>query len=164
MPREPLFDKGRYPYAFTLPILLLSLIGTLPATAQTTVTYHYQYASNRLMGISVSLTEGVIVEHDALGREVKRFKPDATTDTDSDGLTDREEVFEHGTTHNDDDTDGDGLLDGDEILVHGTSAVNHDTDGDGFNDKYEIDNGRNPNVHEERELFKIIVPMINFSM
>ena len=40
-------------------------------------------------------------------------------DTDNDGLTDGEEVNEHGTEPGNPDTDGDGLIDGDE-LFYGT--------------------------------------------
>ena len=44
-------------------------------------------------------------------------------DSDHDGLTDREEVVEHGTDPNNPDSDGDGFPDGWEI-VNGTTALN----------------------------------------
>ncbi|MEA2088860.1 MAG: VWA domain-containing protein [Patescibacteria group bacterium] len=55
------------------------------------------------------------------------------TDTDSDGLTDKEEVNIYGTDPNNEDTDGDGLSDGLEVEL-GTNPLNPDTDGDGVSD------------------------------
>jgi hypothetical protein len=72
-------------------------------------------------------------------------------DTDSDGLTDGQEVGPDGasgagTNPLVPDTDNDGLLDGQEdlaaeILLNRSSPVLADTDGDSFGDKYERDHG-----------------------
>jgi PKD repeat protein len=56
---------------------------------------------------------------------------DATTDSDSDGLTNTDEVLRYGTDPAAVDTDQDGLNDGDEVLFWGTEW-NTDTDGDGM--------------------------------
>ncbi len=59
-------------------------------------------------------------------------------DTDSDRLTDGDEVNVHETDPLDDDTDGDGLIDGDEVLDHKTDPLKADTDGDGLTDGDEV--------------------------
>jgi hypothetical protein len=59
-------------------------------------------------------------------------------DSDSDGLTDCDEVDVYGTDPFDPDTDGDGLSDGDEVLVYGTNPLEGDTDFDGLDDGYEL--------------------------
>lgn len=43
------------------------------------------------------------------------------------------------------DTDSDGLSDFDELYVHRTSPYLKDTDSDGFDDKQELDSGHDPN-------------------
>ena len=40
-----------------------------------------------------------------------------TTDSDNDGLSDAEEVVEHGTDPHDPDTDNDGYADGEEVAA-----------------------------------------------
>ncbi|NOU36519.1 MAG: hypothetical protein HOO88_07095 [Kiritimatiellaceae bacterium] len=59
-------------------------------------------------------------------------------DTDSDGLSDREEIVVYGTDPNNPDTDFDGLTDADEIRIHHTDSKRADTDGDGLNDGDEV--------------------------
>jgi hypothetical protein len=66
-------------------------------------------------------------------------------DSDNDGLIDYQEVVIHSTNPNLVDTDDDGLTDFDEVRVHGTNPLTADTDGDGMPDKWELDNGLNPN-------------------
>ena len=73
-------------------------------------------------------------------------------DTDSDGLTDYEEVFEYFTDPTNPDTDGDGLFDGAEVdpqryAAKPTNATNPDTDGDGMPDGWEYFNGEYVNYH-----------------
>ncbi|MCB9760311.1 MAG: hypothetical protein H6739_10785 [Alphaproteobacteria bacterium] len=65
------------------------------------------------------------------------------TDTDGDGLTDREEQV-LGTDRLDDDTDDDGLTDGEEVNEHGTDPLDADTDGGGVGDGAELDHGTDP--------------------
>ncbi len=60
-----------------------------------------------------------------------------TTDTDSDGLPDLEEMDIHGTNPNSADTDGDGLSDFDEVVNMPTDARYADSDFDGINDSEE---------------------------
>ncbi len=71
-----------------------------------------------------------------------------TTDTDGDGLTDKEEI-EKGTDPLKKDTDGDGLSDKEEI-EKGIDPLKKDTDGDGFSDKEEVDKGTNPKDPESK--------------
>ncbi len=66
-------------------------------------------------------------------------------DSDGDGLSDGEEVLDHGTDPTSQDSDGDGLLDADEIGVHDTNPLSPDSDGDGLNDAAEVQlHGTNP--------------------
>jgi len=59
-------------------------------------------------------------------------------DSDTDGISDSDEVNIYGTNPNSSDTDGDGLLDGEEILIYDTNVTNPDTDGDGLLDGEEL--------------------------
>ncbi|MGC6564536.1 MAG: LamG-like jellyroll fold domain-containing protein [Akkermansiaceae bacterium] len=62
---------------------------------------------------------------------------DAALDEDDDGLTNLEE-FENGTTPDNDDSDSDGLTDGDEVNNLGTNPNSDDTDGDTIKDGEEL--------------------------
>ncbi len=68
-------------------------------------------------------------------------QPSPTTqppvDTDGDGLSDDDEA-DHGSDPNNPDTDTDGLTDGEEVNDYGTDPTSLDTDGDGFWDSHEI--------------------------
>jgi hypothetical protein len=66
-------------------------------------------------------------------------------DTDSDGLSDAEELS-LGTDPNNQDSDMDGLSDGREVNAHGTNPLHTDSDSDGLTDALEIDHSANPNV------------------
>ncbi|OGU27939.1 MAG: hypothetical protein A2057_01310 [Ignavibacteria bacterium GWA2_35_9] len=59
-------------------------------------------------------------------------------DTDSDGLSDGEEVNTHKTNPLNPDSDNDGLNDGMEITQSKTNPTNPDTDGDGLDDGEEF--------------------------
>lgn len=59
-------------------------------------------------------------------------------DTDSDGLTDLDEINMYGTDPGNPDSDGDTLLDGDEINLYNTNPTLSDTDGDGVTDQQDI--------------------------
>jgi hypothetical protein len=65
------------------------------------------------------------------------------TDQDVDGLTDNQEK-QYGTSPTNSDTDGDGLLDKDEIMNYKTDPLKADTDGDGMLDGSEVLRKRNP--------------------
>jgi hypothetical protein len=69
---------------------------------------------------------------------------DATLDFDGDGLTNLEE-FTAGTRPDLSDTDSDGLSDVDEVQLHFTDPRNRDSDGDMISDGAEIDLGSDPN-------------------
>jgi hypothetical protein len=64
-------------------------------------------------------------------------------DNDEDGLTDLEELLEHGTNPTEKDTDGDGLNDQTEINGE-TDPNNPDTDNDGLKDGKEVEIGSSP--------------------
>ncbi|MBI5037758.1 MAG: hypothetical protein HZC01_03605 [Candidatus Kerfeldbacteria bacterium] len=64
-------------------------------------------------------------------------------DADGDGLTDAEEEAAD-TDPAQTDTDHDGLFDRDEVKVYLTNPRNPDTDGDGNNDGTEVKNGYDP--------------------
>ncbi|MGE3311017.1 MAG: hypothetical protein AB7O66_13695 [Limisphaerales bacterium] len=70
----------------------------------------------------------------------------ASEDTDGDGLTDGDEVNTHKTDPADVDSDGDGLRDGAEILTHKTDPTKRDSDGDGANDYDEVRLFSDPNA------------------
>ena len=59
-------------------------------------------------------------------------------DTDSDGLSDYDEIYVHYTNHNKQDTDEDGLIDGDEVNNHLTNPKHEDTDLDTLSDYDEV--------------------------
>ena len=65
-------------------------------------------------------------------------------DTDSDGLTDAEEI-RYGTMINKPDSDSDGLFDREEVVIYHTNPLVADTDGDGFLDGAEVQSGYDPN-------------------
>jgi len=67
----------------------------------------------------------------------------APVDIDRDGLEDAEEA-RLGTDPNNPDSDSDGLTDNEEVNLWNTDPLKADTDGDGFNDGDEIDNGYDP--------------------
>ena len=58
-------------------------------------------------------------------------------DTDSDGLTDADELI-YGTDPLNPDTDNDMLWDGDEVFLYATDPLNPDTDGGGVADGQEV--------------------------
>lgn len=64
-------------------------------------------------------------------------------DTDSDGLSDEEELV-LGTDINLSDTDSDGLSDYEEVQIYKTNPLKADTDGDTYNDGQEVKTGYNP--------------------
>ncbi|MDZ7798634.1 MAG: hypothetical protein U5L76_03365 [Patescibacteria group bacterium] len=67
-----------------------------------------------------------------------------TDDDDRDGLSNDKEK-ELGTDIKKADTDSDGLSDYEEVYIYKTDPKNKDTDGDGFSDGEEVDKNYNPN-------------------
>jgi len=77
--------------------------------------------------------------------EEKRIGTDPLeTDTDNDGLFDREEVKNFKTDPTTADTDNDGLSDYNEVKVWFTDPLLRDTDGDTYADGEEVLNGYDP--------------------
>ena len=75
----------------------------------------------------------------------KNLKQTYLTDKDFDGISDAEEK-KYGTSPTSSDTDIDGILDRDEINVYKTNPLKSDTDGDGFQDGDEVRRGYDPKV------------------
>lgn len=71
--------------------------------------------------------------------------PTAPIDSDSDGLSDAEEIA-IGTNINIIDTDNDGLSDYEEVNIYKSNPLSADTDGDGYLDGDEVKSGYDPNV------------------
>lgn len=68
---------------------------------------------------------------------------DALTDRDGDGLTAADEIA-YGSDPDNPDSDSDGLTDGEEVQLVGTDPVLFDTDGDGLSDGLEVAIGSDP--------------------
>lgn len=68
---------------------------------------------------------------------------DAALDLDQDGLVNLDE-YQLKTLIDQPDTDSDGLSDGDEVHTHGTAPLKADTDADNIPDGYEIQHQLNP--------------------
>ena len=76
--------------------------------------------------------------------EVNTYSTDPLDiDTDSDNFNDGIEIA-FGSDPLDPDSDDDGITDGDEINIYATSPMTSDTDFDGFTDLEEINAGSNP--------------------
>lgn len=75
--------------------------------------------------------------------------PDKDEDPDNDGLTNIEEEL-LGTNPINYDSDSDGLSDGDEVNIYHTNPLVADTDGDGVSDALEIEIGSDPLVPENQ--------------
>ncbi len=71
-------------------------------------------------------------------------------DNDNDGLTNEDEVI-YGTDINNEDTDSDMLSDGDEVHTYFTNPLVADTDVDGMSDGYEISHHLDPFVNDSEE-------------
>ncbi|MFL6600879.1 MAG: binary toxin-like calcium binding domain-containing protein, partial [Steroidobacteraceae bacterium] len=66
-------------------------------------------------------------------------------DSDSDGLTDYQEIVTYSTDPARADSDRDGLSDKEEVVTYHTDPRHADTDGDGYTDLDEVLYGGNPN-------------------
>ncbi|MFC1582647.1 hypothetical protein ACFL4W_03830 [Planctomycetota bacterium] len=71
-------------------------------------------------------------------------KPLDGDDSDSDGLTNADELNVYHSDPGDDDTDGDGLDDYAEVITYGSDPNDRDTDNDLYNDFWETDNAYDP--------------------
>jgi autotransporter-associated beta strand protein len=84
-------------------------------------------------------------------------------DTDTDGLSDGDEILTHFTNPLIADSDGDGLSDGDEILIHLTNPLLEDSDGDAYNDAIEISENTDPNDNASFPAFALPLRITEFS-
>ena len=107
--------------------------------------YGDTYTSNPVAPISSEDKDfGVSGDGLTVGQEYFYGTSPRDGDSDSDGLSDGDEVNTYGTDPADDDSDDDGLSDGDEITA-GTDPYDFDSDDDLLPDGWEVDNGLNPN-------------------
>ena len=79
-------------------------------------------------------------------------------DTDSDGLTDHQEIVTYHTNPARADSDGDGLNDHDEVVTYHTDPWDADTDNDGYTDLDEVLYGGDPN-----DASGLPQPVLNYS-
>src|SRR3972149_50510 len=84
--------------------------------------------------------------------------PEANDDKDQDGLF-RKEEKQLGTDPLNPDTDSDGLSDGEEVNTHKTNPLNPDTDGGTVDDGIEVRRGTNP-LNPDDDVVKVGVPII----
>ncbi|MCH8345839.1 MAG: hypothetical protein IIC87_02795 [Chloroflexi bacterium] len=94
--------------------------------------------------VPISIPPGANTPRNNAGATGSVTPPPPPADTDSDGLSDDDEINIHGTDPNNPDTDGDGLSDGAEVNVHGTDPLVSDTDDDGSNDFREVNMTTDP--------------------
>ncbi len=107
------------------------------ATSSTLVLSAVRPSSNGSYRVIVGNPYGTTVSTEATVAVV-------VTDSDSDGLSDYEELL-LGTNPKMADTDGDGLSDFAEVRTHKSNPLTTDTDGDGYSDGIEVARDGNPN-------------------
>ena len=130
---------------------------TVTATGIGTITYQWQVNGQNIPGATSSTLVLSAVRPSVNGNyRVIVGNPYGTTisteatvtvvvtDSDSDGLSDYEELL-FGTNSNKSDSDGDGLSDFAEVRTHGSNPLTTDTDGDGYSDGIEVARDGNPN-------------------
>ncbi len=101
---------------------------------------------NQINNDQILFGQGVDLDKDGLDdvREKEIKTNPQNPDSDSDGLSDGDEVIIHKSLPLNSDTDSDGLSDGDEVLIWKTNVLNPDTDGDTYPDGAEVKNGYSP--------------------
>jgi hypothetical protein len=130
---------------------------TVTATGLGTLTYQWQINNQNIPGATSSTLVLSAVRPSANGiyRVIignpygTTISTEATvtvivTDSDSDGLSDYEELL-LGTNANKADSDADGLSDFAEIRTYKSNPLTTDTDGDGYSDGIEVARDGNPN-------------------
>jgi len=96
---------------------------------------------------NLALTNGVGVWEDSnisTNDRVRYYGVVKRADSDSDGLSDGEEILLYRTNPSESDTDDDGLSDYAELVTHETNPLDSDTDRDGLPDGWEVDYGLDP--------------------
>ncbi|MEI7498788.1 MAG: binary toxin-like calcium binding domain-containing protein [Candidatus Falkowbacteria bacterium] len=121
-----------------------STIPSTISTAQSNTDDLTSYIKNN--GIIGQVSEANLTERPTLYYPV--FK-----DSDNDNFTDQEEK-KYGTDPLKFDTDSDGLSDSQEVFVYFTNPLKADSDGDGVPDKKEIEDRTNPNGKGPMDLDK----------
>mgnify|MGYP002760761566 CR=1 FL=1 len=91
----------------------------------------------------VSISGGIVIVNVnnsglSIGENLEHSTNPFKVDTDGDGLSDKQEIFDYGTDPNVVDTDDDGLSDYEEVREYETNPTVADTDGDGLSDREEV--------------------------
>jgi hypothetical protein len=115
-----------------------------------TWTFHFSYPGYQMRNITLDVLEldyrGLLLVP-LVDLDVAM---DSGDDTDSDGLTNCQEVTIYGTNPDDPDSDHDGLNDGDEISYN-TDPWNSDSDNDGLGDGYEVHNHNTDPMNDDSD-------------
>ena len=130
---------------------------TVTATGLGSLTYQWQINNQNIPGATSSTLVLSAVRPSANGNyrviignpygttiSTEAIVTVVVTDSDSDGLSDYEELL-LGTNANKSDSDGDGLSDFAEVRTHKSNPLTTDTDGDGYSDGIEVARDGNPN-------------------
>jgi hypothetical protein len=148
-----------------IPIIAVVVILVLMLGAGAYFAWNW-YQSTKTVGANAEKAQQVLATDEEMGQAKGDVVPQeviatvpATVDSDSDGLTDAEEIMA-GTNPMEVDTDKDGLFDYDEIKVYLTNPLLADTDGDGYLDGDEVKSGFDPKgpgklLNLQDELMKI---------
>ena len=119
---------------------------TPPLTHGTLATVYFQF---RAAGGLESRTYHSAITLDFTGNnDGDALNDQLDPDDDNDGVSDFDELFNHGTNPYGKDTDGDGYSDQEELSMSSEPTEfdsTPDVDGDGYNDKLETILGANPN-------------------
>jgi hypothetical protein len=88
--------------------------------------------------------EDDFLENDLIEEESSEKDALKRIDSDGDGMSDYDEIYNYFTDHFNPDSDGDGIGDYEEIFITGTDPFNPDSDGDGYFDGQETMSCYNP--------------------
>jgi uncharacterized repeat protein (TIGR02543 family) len=127
-----------HPKTLTLTLPQVPLYTKAPLTATPAPGYQFDSWTGDASGTTTPL-DLVMNGNKTVGATFKRD----TRDTDSDGLTNYQELVTYNTNPNSQDSDSDGLTDYEELLVYGTnpnpgSLTSNDFDGDELTDFAEV--------------------------
>jgi len=143
--------KGNLPIGAGIQVLLLNNVALEVSGGYNLVRSdningnNFQSGDDKFWGLSAGLTVGNLgTERDRPFQLPAAYVPPTPLDSDSDGLSDDQELALFRTNPRVADSDGDGLSDIDEIKNHKTNPNLADSDGGGDSDGRELELGNNP--------------------